>query len=343
MYLSYGELEKSNIVGNTGEARTAFPRSNPVASLISTIGIETTLSRLPRATTSPTSPSNNVKSIPTSEKSSNPSILPESSLASLNILQSTTNGPLVVSDDSGLPRGAIIGITLGAIVGFIVVVFIIDVLLLSNRVRRNFRRIRPGRKNVYSDEKPLVLPRSNTIQRKPLAPAEVPFYDKEIKRSRALSLDSASRYSRSTWGWSGENEGTTLRGGDDDGPDDEWKRKSVDYYRHSVSVFDDDGLDKWKEDKGRTYYGPIKPGMGVQKRDTGSSFGIVDENRYTMSSFDSGLDLDDIDEKAEKVDYSKKRKLATWILNDPLERWRIGLHPLAGRRGEGFERITYYK
>jgi hypothetical protein len=279
----------------------------------------------------------NTISTPTSSatSSSQPQTAQAASSTSLNLLLGPTSGPFVAPDDSGLPRGAIIGITLGSIVGFVIVVFILDILLLSSSVRRNFIRSSPNKKDPFASEKQVVLPRANTIKRKPLPPPEVPLYDKEIKRSRALSIDSASRYSRSTWGWSGEHGGTTLR----DSGEDDWSRKSVDYYRYSVSVFEEDSWEEWMEEKGRTYNGLIRPGMGVQKRYTSSSFGILDQNRYTMSSFGVGEpDLDDLEKES-----NRRRKFPTWILNDPLERWRRGLHPLAGKRGDGFERIAYFK
>jgi hypothetical protein len=279
-----------------------------------------------------------ISSTPTSSATSStqPQTAQAASSTSLNLLLGPSSGTFLAPDDSGLPRGAIIGITLGSIVGFVIVVFILDVLLFSSGVRRNFIRSSPNKKAAFANEKPDALPRANTITRKPLPPPEAPFYDKEIKHSRALSIDSASRYSRSTWGWSGENGGTTLR----DSGEDDWRRKSVDYYRYSDSVFEEDNWEEWMEEKGRTYNGLIRPGMGVQKRYTASSFGILDQKRYTMSSFGIGeMDLDDIEEK----ESSRRRKFPTWIMNDPLERWRRGLHPLAGKRGDGFERIAYFK
>jgi len=326
--------------GKGGEIN--YFENNTVELLISSTAAQTALpsSIYPRSTLEITSTSaiSTIASNPTSSATSSGQLhlAQVASQTGLNLLLGPTSVPVAASDDSGLPRGAIIGITLGSIVGFIVIIFILDILLLSSSVRRNFIRSSPNKKDPFVSEKQVVLPRANTIKRKPLPPPEVPLYDKEIKHSRALSIDSASRYSRGSWGWDGEDGGTTLR----DSGEDEWMRKSVDYYRYSASVFEEDSWEEWMEEKGRPYNGLIRPGMGVQKRYTASSFGILDQNRYTMSSFGIGeLDLEDMEEK----EPNRRRNFPTWILNDPLERWRRGLHPLAGKRGNGFERIAYFK
>lgn len=338
MYISLKEVSirvVGNVEGPRGEDHPSRAGGNLAESLIGGTGTQTIRSSSTHTQTSLSSPA--IYSANTIITRTTSDLAPNQAPTSLNILLAPTSSPLVASDDSGLPRGAIIGITLGSIFIFFLIVLLLDVFLLSSRVRRNFFRSSPDKKDPFAIEKPLIPPRANTIKRKPLPPPDVPLYDKEIKHSRALSLDSASRYSRSTWGWSGENDGTTLR----DSGEVELMQKSANYYRYSNSVFEEDAWDEWMEEKGRAYNGAIRPGMGVQKRYTRSSFGTVNQTRYTPSSFALGeVDLDDMDEK---VDYSKRRGFPTWILNDPLERWRRGLHPLAGKRGEGFERIAYFK
>lgn len=132
-----------------------------------------------------------------------------------------------------------------------------------------------------------------------------------------------SRYSRSTWGWSG-GLGSTDR------DSREWLRRSMEEQnainRYSVFKEDDSDDEEWFE-MGRRYSGKIRPGMGVQKR-------------YTGMSFFEG-DIGDAQEDVESVT-RKRDKVVTWALHDPLERWKKGLHPLTGRRGEGMVSIGYY-
>lgn len=97
------------------------------------------------------------------------------------------------------------------------------------------------------------------------------------------------------------------------------------------SVFDDNEDDlaiQWSE-KTQTYTGGIKPGMGVQRRYTGSSF----------------IDLESGERMDEVIAMKGRSRLknVTWFLHDPLERWKRGLHPLSGRRGAEFTRIGYYR
>lgn len=336
MYIS--PRADSNSVGNNTEDGEGDRFERPRRSR--TVSEPTATFTSSQQSSFPLTPTTNIFSPITASNhilSTQPALL-EVASTSLNLPAPTKSSvSLVAPDNSGLPRGAIIGISIGSIIFFIFVIFIVDVLLLSNRIRRNFIRSSPDRKDPFAPQRPLILPRSNTITRKPVPPPEVPLYDKEIKHSRALSLDSASRYSRSTGFWSDELDTTTLLNSEEK----DWTEKHESYYRYSISVFEDDGWEEWMEEKGRAYNGPVKPGMGVQKRYTASSFGVLSENLYTASSFGPvSINIDD----TEKRDITfPKRRFPTWILNDPLERWRRGLHPLAGRRGDGLERISRFK
>jgi hypothetical protein len=112
-------------------------------------------------------------------------------------------------------------------------------------------------------------------------------------------------------------------------------RKSMDDYS-VYSVFEEDEdeeMNRWLEEKRSTYHGGIKLGMGVQKRYTASTFLFAwkedEENALP-------------DERAPTMTLKKGRTGRTWFLQDPLERWRRGLHPLTGKRGAEFSRIGYY-
>jgi len=97
---------------------------------------------------------------------------------------------------------------------------------------------------------------------------------------------------------------------------------NTNYTRYSV--FEEDEREEWVENRG-SYKGGIRPGMGVQRRYTGSTVAMM------------GLDLEEKGGISHRID--KKR---TWLIPDPLERWRRGLHPLTGKRGAGLERIGYF-
>jgi hypothetical protein len=79
-----------------------------------------------------------------------------------------------------------------------------------------------------------------------------------------------------------------------------------------------------------SYHGRIRVGMGVQKR-------------YTGSSFAWDWKGDDNTEGVQASDKRNGRTGRTWVLMDPMERWRKGLHPLSGQRGNEFSRIAYYR
>lgn len=250
--------------------------------------------------------------------------------------QTLPNGLVTSADASGLNSGAIIGVSLASLVGFLILVTLLDILLLSNRVQDLFRRSPFGRPAENQDEKmPSIYPQANNITESS-PPSDVnPYYQADIKHSRSLSMDSlSSRYSRSTWGWSGdERDADTkrlLR--------DTMIRKSADYSVYTVPVFEEDEDDvydlEWLEEqreKRAPYSGGIRIGMGVQKRYTGSSFATFNLRELQEADLENG---------GQRPTTSRRNK--TWFLHDPLERWKRGLHPLSGQRGHGLSRIGYY-
>lgn len=94
----------------------------------------------------------------------------------------------------------------------------------------------------------------------------------------------------------------------------------ADYTQYSVFEVEDE----WEE-KRESYKGAIRKGMGVQRRYTGTTVVMMDL---------------DAEEKGGISHRTEKKR--TWLLHDPLERWRRGLHPLTGKRGAGLERIGYF-